>query len=112
MLSMTLTPVALARSLPQARARGKSNIELGWEKGDSMELEGVVRRAYSRRAFLLGAVSATTAGVLAACSQPSATPTSAPAAAPTAAATKPAAAASPAASPAAAASPDRKNTRL
>jgi trehalose/maltose transport system substrate-binding protein len=70
-----------------------------------MELEGVVRRAYSRRAFLLGAVSATTAGVLAACSQPSATPTTAPAAAPTAAATKPAAAASPAASPAAASSP-------
>jgi trehalose/maltose transport system substrate-binding protein len=53
---------------------------------------------------LLGAVSATTAGVLAACSQPAATPTTAPAAAPTAAATKPAAAApSPAASPAAAA---------
>jgi trehalose/maltose transport system substrate-binding protein len=77
-----------------------------------MELEGVVRRAYSRRAFLLGAVSATTAGVLAACSQPAATPTSAPAAAPTAAPTKPAAApaspaaaASPSASPAAAASP-------
>src|ERR1051326_7721968 len=104
MLSMTLTPVALARSLPQARARGKRNIELGWEKGDSMELEGVVRRAYSRRAFLLGAVSATTAGVLAACSQPSATPTTAPAAAPTTA-PKPAAAASPAASPAAAGSP-------
>ena len=36
-----------------------------------MTLEGVARRAYSRRAFLLGAVGATTAGVLAACSQPS-----------------------------------------
>jgi trehalose/maltose transport system substrate-binding protein len=75
-----------------------------------MELEGAVRRAYSRRAFLLGAVSATTAGVLAACSSPSAAPTSAPAAATSAPApTKPAAAAaspagSPAASPAAAAS--------
>src|SRR5207237_250126 len=46
-----------------------------------MELEGAARRAYSRRAFLLGAVSATTAGVLAACSQPSAQPTSAPPAA-------------------------------
>jgi trehalose/maltose transport system substrate-binding protein len=53
---------------------------------------------------LLGAVSATTAGVLAACSQPSAAPTTAPAAQPTAAATKPVAA-SPAASPATAASP-------
>jgi len=77
-----------------------------------MDLEGAVRRAYSRRAFLLGAVSATTAGVLAACSQPAASPTSAPAAQPTAAATKPAAAAaspagaaSPSAVPAAAASP-------
>jgi len=69
-----------------------------------MELEGVVHRAYSRRAFLLGAVSASAAGVLAACSQPAATPTTAPAAAPTTA-PKPAAAASPAASPAAAASP-------
>src|SRR5579859_7152714 len=72
-----------------------------------MNLDGAVRQAYSRRAFLLGAVSATTAGVLAACSQPSAAPTSAPAAAPTTApaTAKPAAAASPAASPAAAASP-------
>ena len=68
-----------------------------------MNLEGAVRRAYSRRAFLLGALSATSAGVLAACSQPSAAPTSAPAAAPTTAAAKPTTA--PAASPAAAASP-------
>ena len=69
-----------------------------------MELEGVVRRAYSRRAFLLGAVSATTAGVLAACSQPAATPTTAPAAPTTAAApTKPAASPAAAASPSAAA---------
>ncbi len=71
-----------------------------------MDLLETGRRAYSRRAFLLGAVSATTAGVLAACSQPSAAPTTAPAAATTAPApTKPAAAASPAASPVAAASP-------
>lgn len=72
-----------------------------------MDLDLVGRRTYNRRAFLLGAVSATTAGVLAACSQPSQpAATSAPAAAqPTAAPTKPAAAASPAASPAAGASP-------
>jgi trehalose/maltose transport system substrate-binding protein len=72
-----------------------------------MDLDLVGRRAYNRRAFLLGAVSATTAGVLAACSQPSQpAATSAPAAAqPTAAPTKPAAAASPSASPAAGASP-------
>ncbi|MBV9578816.1 MAG: ABC transporter substrate-binding protein [Chloroflexi bacterium] len=53
-------------------------------------------------------MSATAAGVLAACSQPAAAPTSAPAAAPTtapAAAASPAAAVSPAASPAAGASP-------
>src|SRR5437588_956939 len=76
-------------------------------KGERMDLDLVGRRAYNRRAFLLGAVSATTAGVLAACSQPSQpAATSAPAAAqPTAAPTKPAAAASPAASPAAGASP-------
>src|SRR5438270_12878091 len=73
-------------------------------KGEGMTLEGAVRRAYSRRGFLLGAVSATTAGVLAACSQPSQpAATSAPTTG--AAPTKPAAAASPAASPAAAASP-------
>src|SRR5207237_7423017 len=67
-----------------------------------MTLEGAVRRAYSRRGFLLGAVSATTAGVLAACSQPSQpAATSAPTTG--AAPTKPAAAASPAASPSAAA---------
>jgi trehalose/maltose transport system substrate-binding protein len=70
-----------------------------------MDLEGVVQSAYSRRAFLLGAVSATAAGVLAACSQPAATPTSPPAGQPTAAPTKPAAAPSAAASPAGAASP-------
>jgi trehalose/maltose transport system substrate-binding protein len=72
-----------------------------------MDIDLVVRRAYNRRAFLLGALSATTAGVLAACSQPSQpAATSAPAAQPTTAPapTKPAAAASPAASPAAAAS--------
>src|SRR5579864_1256636 len=82
---------------------------LHWDKtteGVCMELEGAARRAYSRRAFLFGAVGATAAGVLAACSSPSAAPTTAPAAPTTAPApTKPAAAASPAASPAAAASP-------
>src|SRR6202521_4724337 len=77
-------------------------------KGERMNLEGAVRQPYSRRAFILGAVSATTAGVLAACSQPSSAPAAtAPAAAPTTApaTAKPAGAASPAASPAAAASP-------
>src|SRR6266581_2406183 len=55
-----------------------------------MNLEGAVRRAYSRRSFLLGAVSATSAGVLAACSQPSQpAATTAPAAQPTAAAAAP-----------------------
>jgi trehalose/maltose transport system substrate-binding protein len=74
-----------------------------------MDREEAVKSAYSRRAFLLGAVSATAAGVLAACSQPAATPTSPPAAQPTAAPTKPAAVApSPAASPAGAASPSAK----
>src|SRR5919202_1047880 len=65
-----------------------------------MTLEGTVRRSMDRRAFLLGAIGATAAGVLAACSQPSQ---------PAATAVSPAAAASPAAkpaaSPAAAASP-------
>ncbi len=75
-----------------------------------MDLEGAARRPYSRRTFLFGALSATAAGVLAACSQPAATPTSAPAAPPPTAAppSSPAAApASPAAgvSPVAAASP-------
>src|SRR5216683_1798552 len=66
-----------------------------------MDLDLVVRRTYNRRAFMLGALSATTAGVLAACSQPSQpAATSAPAAQPTAAPTKPAAAASPTDAPA------------
>lgn len=74
-----------------------------------MDFKGTVRRAYSRRAFLLGAVGATTAGVLAACSQssqPAATSAPAPttaAAAPTKPAASPAAAASPSAAPSAAA---------
>ena len=48
-----------------------------------MDLERADRRAFSRRAFLLGAVGATTASVLAACAQPSQPPaaaTTAPAA--------------------------------
>ena len=39
-----------------------------------MDLEGAARRPYSRRAFLVGALSTTAAGVLAACSQPAPTP--------------------------------------
>ena len=35
-----------------------------------MTLEGTIRRALNRRAFLFGAIGATAAGVLAACSQP------------------------------------------
>jgi trehalose/maltose transport system substrate-binding protein len=69
-----------------------------------MDVEQADRRAFGRRAFLLGALGATTASVLAACAQPAAAPTSAPAAAaPTTAPAKPTTA--PAASPAVAASP-------
>ena len=60
-----------------------------------MDLERVDRRGFSRRAFLLGALGATSASVLAACGGGTSAPaTTAPAAA---APTKPAAAASPAA---------------
>jgi trehalose/maltose transport system substrate-binding protein len=64
-----------------------------------MEFEGTPRRALGRRAFLVGVLGATGAGLLAACGGGAATPTSAPKTDP-----KPAAGASPspAASPAAA----------
>ncbi|MDQ3808893.1 MAG: ABC transporter substrate-binding protein [Chloroflexota bacterium] len=77
-----------------------------------MDVEPAERRAFGRRAFLLGALGATTASVLAACAQPSAAPTPAPAAttapkpaASPAASPSPSPSPSPAASPAAAASP-------
>ncbi|MGI9145369.1 MAG: ABC transporter substrate-binding protein [Chloroflexota bacterium] len=68
-----------------------------------MDLEGAVRRIATRRAFLLGAVGATAASVLAACSQPAQPAATIALAAPTTAKPAPAAAASPsgAASPAA-----------
>src|SRR6266571_7570932 len=99
---MTLTrwPSDSRFTLASAQGKRKFTCTMDWVKGEDMNLEGAVRRAYSRRSFLLGAVSATSAGVLAACSQPSQpAATTAPAAQPTAAPTKPAAAASPAASP-------------
>jgi trehalose/maltose transport system substrate-binding protein len=68
-----------------------------------MAIERADRHGFGRRAFLLGALGATTASVLAACAQPAATPTTAPAAPTTAPAAKPTTA--PAASPAVAASP-------
>src|SRR6266568_9645600 len=108
---MTLTrgPSDSRFTLASAEGKRKFTCTMDWVKGEDMKLEGAVRRAYSRRSFLLGAVSATTAGVLAACSQPSQpAATTAPAAQPTAAAaapTKPAAAAAASPSAAAAASP-------
>src|SRR6266567_4726869 len=102
---MTLTrwPSDSRFTLASAQGKRKFTCTMDWVKGEDMNLEGAVRRAYSRRSFLLGAVSATTAGVLAACSQPSQpAATTAPAAQPTAAAAAPT---KPAASPVAAASP-------
>jgi trehalose/maltose transport system substrate-binding protein len=100
---LTVTPYARATEFKAL----KRNVTLYHApvKGEHMTIEGTIRRALNRRAFLLGAIGATAAGVLAACSQPAQpAATTAPAAAPPPTA-KPAGAASPAASPASGASP-------